>query len=199
MLSTFQIEVPQPCQKNWDAMTPQSGGRFCSSCEKKVIDFSLMSDDALKAFFKKPPVDGVCGRFKNNQLQKGLATSSQKIPWLKYFFTIAIPTVLISTKGYSQGTPLVRKKIASHSNKDSTNNLLQKQYNIADSLRGDPNLLNLKDEYCAPSGKQFDDSVRQVVITMGYTITKKRKVPMPLRPFVSIIDKAKKLYHRLLE
>ena len=97
----LQLQVPEACHENWDKMTRVEKGRFCGSCQKKVIDFTNMSDRELVAFFKKPP-DSVCGRFRDDQLARGIAIPSKRIPWAKYFFQFTLPAFLITLKATSQ-------------------------------------------------------------------------------------------------
>ncbi|SEW08477.1 hypothetical protein SAMN05428988_1897 [Chitinophaga sp. YR573] len=83
------LQIPTPCSQNWEEMSVVPGGRFCDSCEKKVIDFSLMSDRQILGILSKSKGE-VCGRFVNEQLNRELAVSSQQSNAL-------IPAVLIST------------------------------------------------------------------------------------------------------
>lgn len=103
MTKHIQLIIPEPCHESWDKMTPVEQGKFCASCQKKVIDFTGMSDEKLAAFFRKPDIS-VCGRFREDQLGIDLAMPKKRIPWVKYFFQIALPAVLFSYKGYSQYT-----------------------------------------------------------------------------------------------
>lgn len=63
------ISIPNPCNENWDNMSPETNGRFCSSCEQIVVDFTKMSDQEILDFISKSQ-QKVCGRFKNEQVQK---------------------------------------------------------------------------------------------------------------------------------
>jgi hypothetical protein len=103
----IQITVPEPCHENWDQMTPVDKGRFCGSCQKKVVDFTSMSDAEVAAFFKRPTTRSVCGRFMEDQLQRDLDIPKKRIPWVKYFFQFALPAFLISSKATAQGSPRV--------------------------------------------------------------------------------------------
>lgn len=62
------ISIPQPCSEDWDKMNPVAQGRFCLSCEKKVIDFTSMPDYELIAYLKNHK--NSCGRFTNSQLNR---------------------------------------------------------------------------------------------------------------------------------
>ncbi|MCP2026923.1 hypothetical protein L1276_002067 [Flavobacterium sp. HSC-32F16] len=68
MNQKFKITISTPCQEDWDKMTPNKNGRFCMSCSKTVIDFSIMSNDEIQHFFGKNQDKNICGRFKNEQL-----------------------------------------------------------------------------------------------------------------------------------
>ena len=62
-----RITIPEPCSQSWDKMATKEGGRFCSSCEKTVLDLTHLSDDELLAILKEKG-HGVCGRFREDQI-----------------------------------------------------------------------------------------------------------------------------------
>lgn len=64
----MRISIENPCHEDWQGMTPEAQGRFCSACEKTVIDFSQMSDAEILQYFSQPRTEKVCGRFKSEQL-----------------------------------------------------------------------------------------------------------------------------------
>jgi len=67
----MKISINEPCQENWDAMTPNTQGAFCKSCLKDVVDFSKMGVTQIKLFFSKnESSEKICGRFKETQLQE---------------------------------------------------------------------------------------------------------------------------------
>ncbi len=124
MSKNIQLSIPKPCHENWDAMTavekarpddPVGRGKFCGSCQKQVVDFSSMSDRQVAEFFKKPSTGSVCGRFMTDQLDREIEIPRKRIPWLKYFFTIALPAFFVSLKSSAsrtQGEIKVRKTTA---------------------------------------------------------------------------------------
>jgi hypothetical protein len=70
METKFKITVPKPCQENWNAMTPKETGRFCSACTKTVVDFTKMGTDEIQEYFAQNREEKVCGRFKNEQVNR---------------------------------------------------------------------------------------------------------------------------------
>jgi len=68
MSSNFKIAIPEPCNEDWDKMTPDKTGRFCLLCNKSVIDFTNKLPDEIQHFFNKNQNQSICGRFKNSQL-----------------------------------------------------------------------------------------------------------------------------------
>ena len=61
--------INSPCNENWQKMKLSETGKFCSSCQTNVIDFTQYSDEQLIDFFKNTP-KGFCGRFKAEQLNR---------------------------------------------------------------------------------------------------------------------------------
>ena len=110
MSKKLQLQIPEPCHENWDKMTPVEKGKFCSSCQKQVIDFSRMSDREIALFFKKPSTGSVCGRFMTDQLNRDLEIPRKRIPWVKYFFQFLLPGFLISMRATAQGQVKTIKK-----------------------------------------------------------------------------------------
>ena len=101
MPSYLHIQVNKPCQENWEAMHPAEQGRYCDSCKKNVIDFTSMSDEQLVAYFKNH-TGSVCGRFETSQLEHPKPLPVKRIPWLKYFFQVSLPALMLSYKSSAQ-------------------------------------------------------------------------------------------------
>jgi hypothetical protein len=70
MMQPIHLSIPTPCQENWQDMTPHARSRFCASCQKHVVDFSRFSDRELVAYFNDTANQHVCGRFRNDQLDR---------------------------------------------------------------------------------------------------------------------------------
>lgn len=71
----YNIQIPDPCSQSWEAMSIQQNGRFCSSCEKVIRDYSQVSDSQLQYILDHSNGE-VCGRFSVDQLNRPLMKSS---------------------------------------------------------------------------------------------------------------------------
>ncbi|HVX50195.1 MAG TPA: carboxypeptidase-like regulatory domain-containing protein [Chitinophagaceae bacterium] len=76
MRNQLYVTIPTPCHENWQNMTPADKGRFCQSCAKQVVDFTMMTDNEVLNYFKKA-TGPTCGRFMNDQLQRPLQPVKQ--------------------------------------------------------------------------------------------------------------------------
>jgi hypothetical protein len=102
MPKKLQLHIADPCHEDWDTMTTADKGRFCGSCQKKVIDFSDMSDREIAQFFKRPSAGSVCGRFMADQLERDIKIEKKRLPWIKYFFQILLPAFLLGNEVQAQ-------------------------------------------------------------------------------------------------
>lgn len=97
MNSKFSIQIPNPCQEDWNQMLPAEQGRFCQACEKTVVDFSQMSDEQVLNYFKikQQAAERVCGRFRAEQVSKPVPFHWQKWPLSLQRFAMALVAVVL--------------------------------------------------------------------------------------------------------
>lgn len=101
MKTELYLQIPKPCHENWDAMTAVDKGKFCASCSKEVIDFSLLSDLEVLRFFKKS-TGNTCGRFNSEQLQRPLQeTKIEKKKSWKWLLA-SITSLIMISRGNAQ-------------------------------------------------------------------------------------------------
>jgi len=105
MPKSLRLNIPEPCHENWQQMTPQEQGRFCGSCQKTVVDFSMMSDQEVLNYFLKAD-HKVCGRFAEDQLDKELAITEKK----KRFSWAYVWNVLLATFLFTEANAQVKHK-----------------------------------------------------------------------------------------
>ncbi len=126
MQKNIQLQVPKPCHESWANMTEIEKGRFCLSCRKEVIDFSLMSDQQILEQISKASA-GFCGRFNNEQLNRDIKESRKpKLNWYKYFVHVTIPALLLSNKLASQNNRITGDTIVCTPIKDTSQRLIGK-------------------------------------------------------------------------
>lgn len=102
MKQNIQLQVPEPCHENWNAMTSTQQGRFCMSCRKEVIDFSVMTDKEILAHISTAS-KSICGRFCGDQLNRDLkAPAEPRKIWWRYWMGIAASLMLLAFKSSAQ-------------------------------------------------------------------------------------------------
>lgn len=70
----MKLQIPEPCHESWKDMTPDEKGRFCSHCQKSVIDFRNKSDFEIHRIIR---TEGkVCGRLREDQLNRTIKSPS---------------------------------------------------------------------------------------------------------------------------
>ncbi len=109
MKQQIQLAIPEPCHENWDKMTATQQGRFCLSCQKEVIDFSVMTDAEILDYISTAS-SSTCGRAGSDQLNRNLSSPQSRSHLWKYGVGVAASFILITTKSTAQG------KIVKHSN-----------------------------------------------------------------------------------
>jgi hypothetical protein len=72
--SKIKLSIPKPCIEVWDKMTISEQGKFCSSCQKSVVDFSNYTDKELLDYFTNAK-ERTCGRISSNQLNRLIIAS----------------------------------------------------------------------------------------------------------------------------
>ncbi len=89
----FRLE--NPCEANRDNLLPEEKGFFCLLCQKKVIDFANMTDDAIFDFFQdKNNLLFGCGQYTERQLSEGIMAKQQALHHIPTFRKIAVITIL---------------------------------------------------------------------------------------------------------
>ncbi|WP_158596997.1 hypothetical protein [Aquimarina sp. BL5] len=99
MSTSFKISIPKPCRENWDTMTPNEQGRFCTSCSKTVIDFTEKSIPVIKDFLIQNHEKQVCGRFTNASIDNLIVSIPEEVIQRDYSFRQLFLLVLLITMG----------------------------------------------------------------------------------------------------
>jgi hypothetical protein len=116
MSKSIRIQVPQPCHENWNHMNPAEQGRFCLSCSKTVVDFSLMSDKELLEYMAGAG-SHVCGRFSGDQVNRDLLPPpARKHSW-RYAWQLLLAGLLVTAKAGAQQAKKPGVTLAVHKDK----------------------------------------------------------------------------------
>lgn len=103
-------------------MTPDGMGRYCNACAVTVVDFSVMSDEAVQQYFISHHEQKICGRFKNTQLQRIVIELPKnifrlQIPfWKKFLVAFLICfggsflsiDIAMAGQSFTQGSPITK-------------------------------------------------------------------------------------------
>src|SRR5581483_2324365 len=95
---SLTLSIPTPCHESWDNMTATKDGRYCSSCNKTVIDFSLYTDRELVEFFKTAERGTVCGRISEYQANRAIVITEQNNR--TFFHKLFLSSALASWIGF---------------------------------------------------------------------------------------------------
>ncbi|WGD34757.1 carboxypeptidase-like regulatory domain-containing protein [Olleya sp. YS] len=105
MRTEIRVTIPEPCHEDWNTMTPKDRGRYCKVCEKTVVDFTNKTDEYIVKTYEKE--GKLCGRFKQQQLDRPLAYSRKDST---NYLAVASTAVLAylsfgNTNAYAQQEP----------------------------------------------------------------------------------------------
>jgi len=118
MKHKIQISIPEPCHEGWQNMTPVEKGRFCASCQKKVLDFTYLSDNEIIKVVTKN--DNLCARIDVSNLNRNLIKTKTKSNYFGYFATTVLAFFGLGTENVvAQEKPVVEQTDFKYLNKAS--------------------------------------------------------------------------------
>lgn len=89
MKTNLSISISNPCSEQFSQFEKTHTGGFCNSCQKEVIDFRKMIDDALLDYLETNTTK-TCGIFTNSQLHRTMKHSTSKQNKLSFIKVAAI-------------------------------------------------------------------------------------------------------------
>ncbi|WP_343673159.1 carboxypeptidase-like regulatory domain-containing protein [Chitinophaga sp.] len=98
-MKKLTISIPEPCTVPLQNMTPMPGGRYCSSCQKQVIDFTGMTDQQMMAYFEKH--QGCCGSLLPSQLDREIVENPGK-RWMPAAILAGVLALVMPESGKGQ-------------------------------------------------------------------------------------------------
>jgi hypothetical protein len=112
MKQQLYLHIPEPCHEDWNKMNPVQQGRFCQSCSKQVVDFSLMTDHEVLNYFKNAS-GKTCGRFNTDQLERAIEdTKIEKKKGWKYFMASVVSFIVFNRINAQTNCTPIQGKVA---------------------------------------------------------------------------------------
>jgi len=102
MKENLRLELTNPCHENWDAMTASEQGRYCGSCQKTVVDFTTMTDREIISYISLYSNGNTCARVFDGQLNRVIQKPPERKHSWKYFWSLALSSLLISYRSIAQ-------------------------------------------------------------------------------------------------
>ncbi len=134
----YIIKIPNPCNENWNAMTPTERGMFCSNCKKEVINYQYYSNNQLLKSLNND--EKICGRFSLSQIDKELkSTKTNRLHQIGLL--LGFSSLFLSTPLYSQNekskTEITENKSDGELKHQSSDEYIEFYGNIMDMPRND--------------------------------------------------------------
>lgn len=91
-MSLSFLTIKEPCYQGWENMSVSEKGRFCSSCQKQVHDFTHSTIDQIKKVYSESE-GGLCGHIPVKLLQEQYIDKNiqtEYFSYLKKFWIAAV-------------------------------------------------------------------------------------------------------------
>lgn len=98
-MKNYKLTIPKPCNEDWNKMTPNQKGKFCSSCSKTVVDFTKKTSKEIEDYLRKKRGQRVCGHFYRKQLDSIVIQFPEEIFYRSLTFQKLFIVVLLFTMG----------------------------------------------------------------------------------------------------
>jgi hypothetical protein len=128
------ILISNPCNKDWNKMTPRNNGKHCNACNKTVIDFTTWEVEDIKTYLKSKN-ENVCGHFKALQVAVQRPKHHQFLVdlYLKtdhnfktpYFKTIILSLIVFCMTVVGCNRPTIHDEICMNNYQDTTRNKIK--------------------------------------------------------------------------
>lgn len=99
-MKKYTISIPEPCTVPVNEMTPVEGGRFCSNCQQRVVDFTGMTDQQMINYFERYGMG--CGRFHSSQLNREIPVRASRNTWVPAALLAGMLTIITPETGKAQ-------------------------------------------------------------------------------------------------
>ncbi len=94
----LQLQIPEPCAKKWENMTPEIGGRHCDSCSRTIVDFTNFTDAELARYYLKHE-GKLCGHFRLDQMGRSITLPTPQTSWERWRTAGIVASGLLLSQG----------------------------------------------------------------------------------------------------
>ncbi|MFN0080926.1 MAG: TonB-dependent receptor [Ferruginibacter sp.] len=122
-MEKYLLHINEPCTENWQSMTTVEQGKFCSSCNKTVFDFTTATDNEIVKHIEAIKGELFCGRFENNQLDRWIERSDTKRSNPRLYKFLISFMLLGVVQGANAQTKPAQEQLATQKKLDSLLNL----------------------------------------------------------------------------
>ena len=84
----------QRCDQEWEAMSAIPGGRLCQQCDKRIVDFTGMSNADVARIHLESDAP-VCGMYRDDQLRKPQRPMVSEIGWRAHPAVLSLVSMLL--------------------------------------------------------------------------------------------------------
>jgi len=105
-MKNYKLTIPKPCHEDWNTMTPNEKGKFCSSCSKTVVDFTQKSSKEIQEYLVANKGQRVCGHFYRKQLDSIVI----QLPETTFYQSLTFQKLFILSLLFTMGTTLLSCK-----------------------------------------------------------------------------------------
>lgn len=95
------LKIEKPCSENWEKMTPNEKGNFCSLCAKTVIDFAGLNSYEISENIRNSK-GSICARITKSQLNEPIFDFQDKPKYNIPYSPIASGIMLATTLAITQ-------------------------------------------------------------------------------------------------
>lgn len=110
--SNYTLKIDTPCKQNWNLMTEEDLGRFCSKCSKTVVDLTRMNDHEIIRQLSNSK-NSPCVRLTKNQSEILIKSNPKVQP---KFYKILAGMLLLGSSNYisAQKSPILNTEFKTY-------------------------------------------------------------------------------------
>lgn len=97
------MQIESPCHENYSKMDKRADGRYCTACEKVVIDFTKLSNTEITEVIRKQSSDSICIRAKSFQFEQTNLFNKVIYNLRERIFTIRLNPLRLAFMGLISG------------------------------------------------------------------------------------------------